>query len=144
MITSCMCRATRLAAFMSDVRRDFRRHEVDLVYGTVRLIQRDSETALAWAREDYACVIFNLHVDHEPYSIGRSAHTFRRLIDIAIHHRGSFFLTYHRTPSLRKCSRAIRSSSDFLRAKRRFDPDEVFRSDWYRYYRSVEADIDVA
>ena len=69
MITELYVPRARLAAFMSDVRRDFRRHEVDLVYGTVRLIQRDSETALAWARADYACVIFNLHVDHEPYSI---------------------------------------------------------------------------
>ena len=71
MITELYVPRARLAAFMSDVRKDFRRHEVDLVYGTVRLIQRDSETALAWARANYACVIFNLHVDHEPYSIGR-------------------------------------------------------------------------
>jgi FAD/FMN-containing dehydrogenase len=128
----------RLAAFMSDVRKDFRRHEVDLVYGTVRLIQRDSETALAWARADYACVIFNLHVDHEPYSIARSAQTFRRLIDIAIHHRGSFFLTYHRYASAAQVLACYPQFVEFLRAKRRFDPDEVFRSDWYRHYRSVE------
>ena len=144
MITELYVPRTRLAAFMSDVRRDFQRHDVDLVYGTVRLIKRDRETALAWAREDYACVIFNLHIDHEPRSIRDSSHTFRRLIDIAIHHRGSFFLTYHRYAIAAQVLACYPQLPDFLEAKRRFDPDEVFRSDWYRYYRSIGRDIAVA
>ena len=37
-----------------------------MIYGTVRLIERDDETFLAWARDRYACVIFNLHVEHTP------------------------------------------------------------------------------
>ena len=37
-----------------------------MIYGTVRLIERDDETVLAWAREPWACIIFNLHVDHTP------------------------------------------------------------------------------
>ena len=144
MITELYLPRTRLAAFMSDVRRDFQRHDVDLVYGTVRLIKNDRETALAWAREDYACVIFNLHIDHEPRSIRDSSHTFRRLIDIAIHHRGSFFLTYHRYAIAAQVLACYPQLPDFLEAKRRFDPDEVFRSDWYRYYRSIGRDIAVA
>jgi FAD/FMN-containing dehydrogenase len=141
MITELYVPRTRLAAFMSDVRRDFQRNEVDLVYGTVRLIKRDSETALPWAREDYACVIFNLHVDHEQRSISRSSHTFRRLIDIAIHHRGSFFLTYHRYAIAAQLLACHPQLPEFLQAKQRFDPDEVFRSDWYRYYRSIGSDV---
>ncbi len=49
---------------MDDVRRDFRAHDVDFIYGTIRLIEAERETALPWAREDWACVIFNLHIDH--------------------------------------------------------------------------------
>ena len=144
MITELYVPRTRLAAFMSDVRRDFQRHGVDLVYGTVRLIKRDSETALAWAREDYACVIFNLHVDHEPRSISRSSHTFRRLIDIAIHHRGSFFLTYHRYAIAAQLLACYPQLPEFLHTRRRFDPDEVFRSDWYRYYQSIGRAVEFA
>jgi FAD/FMN-containing dehydrogenase len=144
MITELYVPRTRLAAFMSDVRRDFQLHGVDLVYGTVRLIKRDSETALAWAREDYACVIFNLHVDHEPRSISRSSHTFRRLIDIAIHHRGSFFLTYHRYAIAAQLLACYPQLPEFLQTKQRFDPDEVFRSDWYRYYQSIGRDVEFA
>ena len=40
MITELYVPRERLAAFMSDVRRDFLRHRVDFIYGTVRLIER--------------------------------------------------------------------------------------------------------
>jgi FAD/FMN-containing dehydrogenase len=125
----------RLAAFMQDVRRDFLRHQVDFIYGTVRLIEPDTETAIAWARERFACVIFNLHVDHDARGLANSAEAFRRLIDIAIHHEGSYFLTYHRhatTAQLRACYPTF---EQFLAAKKRFDPQQVFQSDWYRHYR---------
>ena len=59
---------------MSDLqRRDFLRHRVDFIYGTVRLIEPDTETYMAWARERFACVIFNLHVDHDARGLASSA-----------------------------------------------------------------------
>jgi hypothetical protein len=67
--------------------------EQDLIYGTIRLIERDDETVLAWAREPWACIIFNLHVTHTADGIARSADTFRALIDLAIAHGGSYYLT---------------------------------------------------
>jgi hypothetical protein len=106
----------------------------------VRLIQRDTETALAWARDDYACVIFNLHVDHDPPGIRRSADAFRRLIDLAIDHRGSFFLTYHRYATKSQLLACYPQFAEFFRAKRRLDAQEVFSSDWYRHYlQALEA-----
>ena len=36
---------------MNDVRRDFRLNGVDFIYGTIRLIEAEQETALPWARE---------------------------------------------------------------------------------------------
>ena len=136
MITELYVPRERLAAFMADVRRDFLRHQVNLVYGTVRLIEPDTETMLAWARQSYACVIFNLHVDHDKRGIASSATAFRRLIDIAIHHRGSYFLTYHRYATREQVSACYPMFEEFLRAKRRVDPQEVFQSDWYRHYRA--------
>ncbi len=35
-----------------------------VIYGTIRLIERDEESFLAWAREPWACIIFNLHLEH--------------------------------------------------------------------------------
>jgi FAD/FMN-containing dehydrogenase len=122
----------RLVEFMNDVRRDFRIHHVDFIYGTIRLIERDTESALPWARDRYACVIFNIHVDHHLRSIFNARNAFTRLIDHAIAHGGSYYLTYHRfarRDQLLTCHPGLR---DFLNAKRRLDPQWVFQSDWYR------------
>ena len=70
MITELYVPRDRLVAFMNDVRRDFRMHGVDFIYGTIRLIEAEHDTALPWAREDWACVIFNLHIDHRPRGPG--------------------------------------------------------------------------
>jgi FAD/FMN-containing dehydrogenase len=141
MITELYVPRARLAAFMADVRKDFLRHRVDLVYGTVRLIEPDTETLLAWARERFACVIFNLHVDHDLRGKANSAAAFRRLIDIAIHHGGNYFLTYHRHATAEQVRACYPIFEEFLASKRRLDPQEIFQSDWYRHYRAMFSEV---
>jgi FAD/FMN-containing dehydrogenase len=136
MITELYVPRERLAPFMDEVRRDFLKNQVNFIYGTVRLIERDRETMLAWARESYACVIFNLHVDHDARGISESAAAFRRLIDMAIHYGGSYFLTYHRHATRNQVLACYPQFTQFLTAKRCIDPHGVFQSDWYRHYRS--------
>ena len=139
MITELYVPRARLVAFMDDVRRDFRMNGVDFIYGTVRLIEREHDTALAWARDDWACVIFNLHIDHRPEDIGRAATHFRRLIDHALRHQGSYFLTYHRHARREQVLAAHPQMPEFLAAKLRFDPAERFQTDWYRSLKELLA-----
>lgn len=113
------------------------RRRANVIYGTVRLIECDDETFLVWARERYACVIFNLHVDHTPEAIGTAADAFRELIDLAIRHGGSYYLTYHRWARQDQVERCYPRMREFLLAKRRYDPVEIFQSEWYRYYRRM-------
>jgi FAD/FMN-containing dehydrogenase len=127
----------RLVDFMRAAAADFRRHRVDLIYGTIRLIEPDLESFLPWARQDYACVIFNLHTPHTPDGIEATQASFRRLIDLAIARDGSFYLTYARAAradQLRACHPDI---DRFFAAKRCFDPQERFQSDWYRHVAAL-------
>ena len=128
-----------LADFMAEVAADFRAHGVDLIYGTVRLIRRDAESFLPWARQDYACIIFNLHTRHTAGGIAGTAATLRRLIDTAIKRDGSFYLTYHRHATREQVERCYPRFPEFLAAKRAYDPQERFQSDWYRHYRNLFA-----
>jgi len=129
-----------LAAFMADVAADFRKHGTPVIYGTVRLIERDDESFLAWAREPWACIIFNLHIDHTPEGIALAEDAFRRLIDRALAYGGSYYLTYHRWATRAQVVAAYPNFIEFLREKLRRDPAEVFTSDWYRHYRAMFAD----
>jgi FAD/FMN-containing dehydrogenase len=140
MITELYVPRPALSAFLAAVRADFRRHGVGLIYGTIRLIERDDESVLAWAREPWVCTVMNLHVDHTPERIAKAADDFRRLIDRAIEFGGSYFLTYHRWASRSQVEACHPRMVEFLRAKRRHDPGEAFQSDWYRHYKRMFAD----
>jgi FAD/FMN-containing dehydrogenase len=137
MITELYVPRDRLSAFMDDVRRDFFSHHVDLVYGTIRLIERDDESFMPWAREPWACVIFNLHVEHSQAGIAPVRDAFVRLIDHAIAHGGSYFLTYHRYARRDQLLQCYPEFPELLRHKRRYDPDELFASDWYRHCKAL-------
>jgi FAD/FMN-containing dehydrogenase len=137
MITELFVPRDRLVAFMNDVRRDFRMNAVDFIYGTIRLVEAERDTALPWARRNWACVVFNLHIDHRTEDVARAAGHFRRLIDHALRQDGSFFLTYHRFASAAQLLAAHPAIGDFLAAKRTLDPAGVFQSDWYRAVREL-------
>jgi FAD/FMN-containing dehydrogenase len=129
----------RLADFMRAAANDFRRHGVDLIYGTIRLIGRDLESFLPWARDDFACVIFNLHTPHTPAGMGATHMAFRRLIDLAIARGGSFYLTYSKAASTSQVRACYPGFERFLDAKRRHDPHGRFQSNWYRHYSALFA-----
>jgi FAD/FMN-containing dehydrogenase len=140
MITEIYVPRDALVAFMGDVADDARAHGINIVYGTIRLIERDEETFLAWARQPYACVIFNLHVVHTADGLARATADFRRLIDRARSYGGSYYLTYHRWATREQVQACYPQFAEFLHLKRRYDPAERFQSEWYRHYRVMFAD----
>lgn len=139
MISELYVPIERLEDFMLAVRADIREHGADLIYGTVRLIRADRESFLAWADKDYACVIFNLRVEHDAAGIAAAQGHFTRLIDRALERDGSYFPTYHRWARKDQVLAAYPQFPEFLRRKLTWDPNERFQSDWYRFYRRMFA-----
>ncbi len=139
MISEVYVPRSRLATFLQHAATAFREARIDLIYGTVRLIEADTETFLPWARQPWACVVFNLHVRHSPDGIARAQRQFRLLIDLALEEGGSYFLTYHRWASRAQVETCYPEMVAFLRQKLARDPDERFQSDWYRHYREMFA-----
>jgi FAD/FMN-containing dehydrogenase len=138
-ITEIYCERDALEPFMAEVRDYARRDNVQIIYGTVRLIEQDRESFLAWAKKAYACVIFNLHIEHTHSGVIRAADAFRRLIDIGLRHGGSYFPTYHRHALRRQVEACYPQFHEFLKLKRKYDPGELFQSDWYRHYKKMFA-----
>ncbi|HEY4257989.1 MAG TPA: FAD-binding oxidoreductase [Candidatus Udaeobacter sp.] len=128
-----------LPNFLSQAAELLRSNRTIVIYGTVRLIEKDDESFLAWAKERYACIIFNLLTLHTPAGIEASARSFRGLIDLAIARRGSYYLTYHKFAKPEQVMACYPQFKQFLDLKRKYDPSERFQSDWYRYYRKLFA-----
>ncbi len=126
MITEIYVPRSALVSFMEEARRELREQKANLIYGTVRLIEKNEESFLCWARQSYACVIFNLHVTHDPTGLQSAARAFRTLIDVGIHYNGSFYLTYHRWATRRQVEICYPQFRDFLAQKLAYDPNEVF------------------
>jgi FAD/FMN-containing dehydrogenase len=134
MISELYVPRTALPAFMTAVREEARARAFNIIYGTVRLIEQDDESVLAWARQPWACVVVNLHVDHSPHGLRKAEEDFRRLIDAAAAHGGSYYLTYHRWATAGQVERCHPRMREFLALKRACDPRAVFTSDWYDHH----------
>jgi hypothetical protein len=138
-ITEIYVPRTDLADFLAHAAELLRSNQTIVIYGTVRLIEKDDESFLAWAKEPYACVIFNLLTLHTPAGIEASARSFRGLIDLAIARRGSYYLTYHKFAKPEQILACYPQFKQFLGLKTKYDPCERFQSDWYRYHRNLFA-----
>lgn len=138
-ITEIYVPRLKLADFLAKAANLLRENKTLVIYGTVRLIERDDESFLAWAKEPYASIIFNLLTVHSNAGIERSANSFRGLIDLAIARGGSYYLTYHRFAKREQVLSCYPQFVKFLDLKRTYDPMERFQSDWYRHYRGMFA-----
>jgi FAD/FMN-containing dehydrogenase len=145
MISELYVRRTDLPAFMRRVRNEARRRDINIIYGTIRLIEEDRESVLAWARQPWACIVFNLHVDHCPGGLEKARRDFQALIDCAADLGGSYYLTYHRWATRAQVEACHPRIRPFLQRKREYDPKTLFTSDWYEHHLrllSIETEAD--
>ena len=141
MISELYVPPERLADFLLAAAEALRASGADVIYGTVRLIEADTNTFLPWARRRYACVVLNLHVEHSDDGLRRAQGDFQRLIDLALERDGSYFLTYHRWARRDQVLAAYPQMPEFLGRKLEMDPGERFQSDWYRHMREMVKDL---
>jgi FAD/FMN-containing dehydrogenase len=129
----------QLGPFMQQAAALLRASGCEVIYGTIRAIQRDTTTFLPWAKDDFACVIFNLRTPHTPDGLARTAQSFSALIDLSTRLGGSFFLTYHRHATTWQVQACYPQFQTWLALKKQHDPTELFCSNWYAHYRDAFA-----
>jgi len=133
MITELYVPRGLLPHFLAAAAKLLRETSADVIYGTVRLIESDNESFLTWASQSWACVVLNLHVEHSQDGLNAAANSFRRLIDLAITFGGSYYLTYHRFAAPEQLKRCYPQIFAFLDLKQKYDPDNLFVSDWFHH-----------
>ena len=136
-ITELYVPRSKFVDFMRRAKTVLEETEANLVYGTVRLIEQENETFLRWASQDFACVIFNLLVEHSSEGKRKAAQQFQMLIDCALNEGGSFYLTYHRWARRDQVETAYPQFRSFLERKSLWDPTNLFSSDWYNHYSEL-------
>jgi len=118
---------------LDEAREDFRNNGgVNLWH--CALIERDDESFLPWAKQPYACTIFNLHTVHNPK--GFNVH--RPPFGGSLIWRTSRARTTD-VPSLchsKPVETCYPQFAEFLRLKKKYDLMSV-SSDWYRLTKHV-------
>jgi len=142
MISEVYVPRDRIYDFMTDLSLSNEQQQLDIIYGTIRLIKTDTETFLPWAKQDYACIVLNLRVEHSKLGLEKARSDFQLLIDVALNHDGSYFLTYHRWARKDQLLEAYPQFPMFLELKLKYDPQEMFQSDWYRFYKEMFSNND--
>jgi len=137
MITEIYVPRSKFLDFIEEAADFLKKNNVGVIYGTVRLIEQDNESFLAWAKQSWVCIIFNLHVIHTPEGLKEAEKNFTSLIDMAVKRKGSYFLTYHRWASKEQVLASYPQFPEFLRLRKKYDPEERFQSDWYRHYKKM-------
>jgi FAD/FMN-containing dehydrogenase len=130
---------SELIAFLEEARRALLKSETPLIYGTVRFIEQDRDSFLAWAKKRYACVIFTPHYSGGASAIRKAGEHYRQLAQGATKRGGSFYLTYNHFAARSDMDAAYPQFAEFLQLKRKYDPAELFQSEWYRHYRDLYA-----
>ena len=134
MITEVYLPFQQLNEFLVKTRNDLMQRDADITYGTIRFIKVDKETFLPWAKQDSVCIVCNLHVKQSLEGIQKAKSDFRKIIDRTIQFGDTFFLTYHRWATPEQVSACYPNIRQFFALKRKYDPDELLQSDWYRHY----------
>jgi FAD/FMN-containing dehydrogenase len=130
---------SELIPLLEEARRILLASGMPLIYGTIRFIEQDKDSYLAWAKKRYACVIFSPHSSGETQALRKTGEVCRQLIRAANKRGGSFYLTYNRFAARDELASAYPQFQEFLNLKKQYDPRETFQSDWYRYYKGLYA-----
>lgn len=120
--------------YLEQLRSELLENEVNLLSITLRYLRKNEESILSYSSRDMIAAVLYVNIGLDDESIAKARRWTRNLVDLAIHHGGTYYLTYQRFPTLEQFRDAYPKWEDFLAVKCKYDPDEVFTSKFYEQY----------
>lgn len=124
----------KTTAFVDGLRAIVRANDVNLLNVTLRVVTRDTITALPYAKDDRIAYVlyFNQRLDEADSDKLRRATV--ELIDLALANGGTFYLPYQLHYSPEQLRAAYPEIDDFFALKARYDPIGLFTNSFYEKY----------
>jgi FAD/FMN-containing dehydrogenase len=125
----------KLAEFLDRIRPVLRSTEgMELLNVTLRPVQQDNETMLAYARQDEIGLVMLFRYPATSGSDAQMRATTETLISAALASDGSYYLPYRPHATVDQFQRAYPRFKEFYELKQRHDPTELFENSFYRDY----------
>lgn len=122
------------AGFVASMREILPRHAVDLLNVTIRSVERDEDSMLPYAPDRVLALVMLFSVPHTAGADDRLAALTVELVDAALAAGGRYYLPYRPHATRAQFLRAYPEAPAFFAAKRRWDPDLVFRNRFFERY----------
>jgi len=121
--------------FMDRFREILVASNMNVLSSTVRYVTANATPALAYApRGEVFAIIQMSNVGLSPEAQTHAEAVTRRLVDAALEHGGTYYLTYQLYPTPEQLHRAYPNAGQAFARKRFYDPDEIFSSQFYEKY----------
>jgi FAD/FMN-containing dehydrogenase len=126
--------AEQLAPFLQRARVIIPRHDIDLLNVTVRNVLEDHDTFLRYADREMFALVMLFNQERTAEDDKRMEALTRELIDAALECGGRYYLPYRLHATREQFVRAYPQAKEFFERKRRLDPNEIFRNQFYEQY----------
>ena len=125
----------RFVPFMDRFREILLAGDMNVLSSTVRYVRPNATPVLSYApHKDVFAIIQMSNVGLAPKEQAHAEAVTRRLVDAALEHGGTYYLTYQLYPSPEQLHRAYPNARHAFERKRFYDPTELFSSQFYERY----------
>ena len=124
-----------LVSSIDDFRKVLLDGKVDLLSATIRYMPRDSESFLAYAREDCFALVLYINQSLSPQGKDDAEQWTRKLVEAALRNRAtSTICPTSNIPAGNRSGLPIRCWTSFVAKKKTFDREGTFSSGFYEWY----------
>ena len=124
----------RMAEFVDGLRETVKKNGANLLNVTIRIVTKDTVTALPYAKEDrFAFVLYFNQKFNERESLILQKTT-ADLIDVATRAGGTYYLPYQLYYSPEQLRKAYPEVDAFFATKKKYDPEELLTNKFYEKY----------
>ena len=126
---------SKYVLFTEEMQKILKDNNINTLSVTVRYVRKSSDTLLSYCPyEDCFSIILLINIWLDTDSQKHMEEVTRKIVDSALAHSGSYYLTYQLYPSGEQLRKAYPNFDSFISAKKKYDPNEIFINSFYKHY----------
>jgi FAD/FMN-containing dehydrogenase len=121
-------------AFLAELKTLILDYDINVFNATIRHVKKDNISFLPYATTDVIAIVLFYNETTSPARWLEIENFTLDSVQKALQFQGTYYLPYHRFPSLQQFEEAYPEHVDFFEKKREFDPDCIFISQFAQHY----------
>lgn len=121
--------------YLKDIKPVLLQSKLDLLNITIRAVNKDEDTFMNYAKENVFGFVFLFNQKKTEKEENEMKILTNQLVDIAIKNNGTFYLPYRLHINRDKMRKVYPQADSFFELKKKYDPNEVFRNQFYEHYK---------